>query len=237
MAIVEDEVFLNSLISNINEDTLSSEDLAWADSCLNKDVGASDTDWVSVKDALLEILSSQPEPLDNSSVAQSTMQLTAGEANLIRETFSFVEFGRGSDVDEDLMDGDDVGEVESIDISEDDEEDLTSRNKRGRVRRKVIGNVFRPNYSEDVNVENIDSDMNSSLTTYEVDHSSEDIFKVWDLGISEEQDDFTKQLNKALADAPSQIQSTTNDSAALMHVSVDDLIAGIGDLSLKQNTK
>ncbi|XP_021738722.1 uncharacterized protein LOC110705178 [Chenopodium quinoa] len=246
MAIVDDDmkedslrsVFLNSLISNVDEESLSLEDVAWADSCLNKDVDDSDTDWSSIKDALLEIISAQPEP-PATSVVQSSMQLSADEIPQFRENLISMDFGAGSDEDEDLIDGD-FGEIESIDLSEDDEDDFVTRNKRGRVRGKVL-NVFRPNYSEDVKAENLDSDLNSSLTTFEVNTSLEDIFKVWDLGISDEQDEFGKQLNKALADVPSQIQSSSSDSAVVlndpMQVSIDDVIAGIGDLSLKQYTE
>lgn len=232
-------VFLDSVISNLDDDALSPEDLAWADSCLNKEVDASDADWSSIKDALLEIISSQSESPANFSAAQSSMEVIANEAFRSRENLSSGEFGRGSDEDEDLLDeDDDFGEVESIDISEDDGDDFVSRNKRLRMRGKNLNNVFRPNYSEDVKVEDLDSGLSSSL--YEVDTSLQSIFQVWDLGVSDEQDDFTKQLNKAIDDGPSQIQSISFDSAASkdqMHVSMDDLIAGIDGLSLKQNTK
>ncbi|KNA05414.1 hypothetical protein SOVF_190590 [Spinacia oleracea] len=244
MAIVDDDmkedslwsIFLNSRISNVDEETLTPEVVAWADSCLNKDA---DADWSSIKDALLEILSSQQEPPTNSSSVQSSIQqLAADDVLHFREDLTSMELGSVSDENEDLI-YNDVGEIESIDVSEDDEDDLIFRNKWDQKKGKVR-NVFRPNYSEDVKVENLDSDLNSSSKTSEVYPSSVDIFKVWDLGVSEDQDDFAKLLNKALDDnIPAQIQSSTSDSAALidpMHVSMDDLIAGIGDLSLKQNT-
>ncbi|KAL2925104.1 Chromosome partition protein MukB [Bienertia sinuspersici] len=229
---------MNSLISNLNEEALSPEDVAWADSCLIKDADVSAADWSSIKDALLEILSSQPEPQPNSSVPQSSTQLTTADEILrFSEDFTSVEFGGEFSNDTDFVD-DDFGEVESIDISEDVEDDLIFRNKRRQKRGKVLGNIFRPNYSEDVKIEDIDSELNSSLTAHELGSSLDDIFKVWDLAITEEQDDFTKQLDKALGDVPPQSLADVDDSTTakdLFHVSIDDLIAGVSDLSLKQN--
>jgi len=60
-------VLVDSLESNENGDALSPEDVAWVDSCLVKDPEISDgTDWSSLKDVLLEILSLQPESHDSS---------------------------------------------------------------------------------------------------------------------------------------------------------------------------
>src|ERR1044072_8151889 len=49
---------LNSSYSQPNG-VLSAEDLAWVDSCLNKDSDVSVSDWVPLRDALLDIISSQ----------------------------------------------------------------------------------------------------------------------------------------------------------------------------------
>ena len=51
---------LNSIASRQNE-VLSPEDLAWVESCLVKDSDISDTDWIPLKNALLDIISSQPQ--------------------------------------------------------------------------------------------------------------------------------------------------------------------------------
>lgn len=221
---------LDSLNSNLSEVALSLEDIAWADSCLSKDVGSSNTEWNSVKDALLEILIS-PQAPPSSAMAESSGQPTSTNDAILQ----FRE-----NVDEDLINDDDVGEVKSIELSEDDEEDFM--NKHGRVKGKTsVANVFLPNYREDmVAVQKLDSGLDMGLTTYEVEPSSEDIFKVWDLGICDELDDFTKQMNKALSEIPHQNQSTDDDSTSWkdsMNVSVDDLIAGFGGLSLVQITK
>ncbi|CAN1173303.1 hypothetical protein LINPERHAP2_LOCUS30593 [Linum perenne] len=58
-----------SLASSQNVDSVSTEDIAWADSCLVKDLEISDGEWSSVKDSLLEMLSLIP---DSSAVATTT---------------------------------------------------------------------------------------------------------------------------------------------------------------------
>ncbi|XP_074277030.1 uncharacterized protein LOC141600686 [Silene latifolia] len=250
MAMVNDDMnednvhssLLDSITSNFGEARLSTNDLAWADSCLNDDlVGPSNTDWSSIKDVLLEILSSQAGP-DDSVAAQNNTQFSIDEDLSVHNYVAGLSFGRETDDDEDLID-DVVGDIENIEISDDDEGNLITANKRGMMRTKRrIENVFRPNYSEDmVKVDSNDTGTKLNLTTQELlDSVSEDIFKVWDLGISEEQDDFTKQLDKAFSDFPPQIQPNPDDSTVWedgTRVSVNDLVSGMSDLSLNQNTK
>ncbi|CAO2814969.1 unnamed protein product [Amaranthus hypochondriacus] len=241
MAIEKDEMndsmdyILNPLKSNLIDETwISPEDVSWVDSCLNLDVDTSDTNWASIKDALMEIISSEVEFPVKRSEAESSTQ-TADEILRSGENTTSMEVGEASVKDEIFR------ALESIDISEDDDDDddndnLIFGNNKGRDREKILGSsVFRPNYSEDIKVENVDSDLNSSLTTYKFSLSDE-IFKVWDLETTIEQDDFTQQLNKALAGyAPSHIQPNTDVTALkdIMHASIDDIVSGIGDLSLK----
>lgn len=228
-------VLLDSLNANPNEETLSPADVAWADSCLSKDVGALDTDWSSVKDSLMEILTSQP---------QSGRQPTVNENLLPRESVRNLGFDRRYDQDEDLIDEDhDIGDAQSIEISEDNEGYLAFGNKNGRARgrSRFDSNVFRPNYTEEIGkVKHLSFGMALSLTTYEVEPLSEDIFKVWDLGIANELDDFTKEFSKPFVEVPEEIQLISDDSTSWndsMDVSVDHLIAGVGRLSLIQRTK
>ncbi|KAH9611541.1 hypothetical protein KSS87_007630 [Heliosperma pusillum] len=249
MAIINDDMNedtvhssrLDSLASNISEARLSRNDLAWADSCLNDDlaVPSNTTDWSSIKDVLLEILSSQAGPADFVA-AQNDTHFSIGEDLNVHDYVAGLSFGRESDDDEDLVDV--IGDIENIEISDDDEGNLITASKRGIARtRRRIENVFRPNYSEDmVNVDNNDTGTDLSLTTQEIlDTLSEDIFKVWDLGISEEQDDFTKQLDKAFSEFPPPIQPNPDDSTVWedgTRVSMNDLVSGMGDLSLNKNT-
>ncbi|CAI0375089.1 unnamed protein product, partial [Linum tenue] len=54
-------ISLESLVSTQNGDAFSTEDIAWADSCLVKDPDISAGDWSSINDALLQVLSLAPK--------------------------------------------------------------------------------------------------------------------------------------------------------------------------------
>ena len=250
MAAVDDEMkedpvyplLLDSLNTNLNEEPLAPEEVAWADSCLNNDVDSTETDWNSVQDALLEILSSQlGEP--DFAATESAGQTASDEILCSRLNVESLGFRAGSDEDEDLIDGD-TGEAESLGSSEGEEEydddDLMVGNGKARARGKGrVKSIFQPHYTEDnVKEESPDLDLGSSLITDELEPSSEDLFKVWDLEIPEEEDEFTKELNKALSEIPSPAESNADASTSLeefVNVSVDDVIAGLGDLSLEQD--
>ena len=244
MAIIDDDMkevsfSLDSLNTDPIEGALLPADLAWADSCLNKDMGASTMDWSSMKDALMDILSSQTEPL-NSSVTKSTGHSTDCEFLLPSKYVKNLGFNIRSDEGENCL-VDDIGvlgDAESIKVSEDDEEGFVLGKQNGRVRGgSRLYDVFQPNYVEDIGkMEHLGFGLDLGLTTFEVDHSSEEIFKVWDLGISNELHMFS-ELNEAFAEVP-RIQD--NDSASWTdstNACVDDLIAGVGLLSLNQHTK
>ncbi|KAJ6739157.1 hypothetical protein OIU74_004006 [Salix koriyanagi] len=68
----------------------------------------------------------------------------------------------------------------------------------------------------------------------------EDVFKVWDLGIPDEEDELIKQLNKALAENPAQSTPSSSDDPGagkkLKEESLDTSIHGISDLSLDQHS-
>ncbi|XP_012084446.1 uncharacterized protein LOC105643839 isoform X2 [Jatropha curcas] len=102
-----------------------------------------------------------------------------------------------------------------------------------------LENAFLPNYTEDNHreMESIDSELDVGYSAYQMEPSTRDIFRVWDLGIPpEEEDELVKQLNKALSESNVQLMpSTTDDSGAskdLIEESVDDLIAGLAEMSL-----
>lgn len=242
----EDSVYsllVDSLNSDFNEEALSPEEVAWADSCLNKDADSTETDWSSVQDVLLEILSSHRGEPDYA-VAESVGQTTDDEILNSRSNVESLGFRRGSDEDEDLIDGD-IGEAESLGSSEEEEEDyddlmVGNRKARARAKRR-LKSVFQPHYTEDsVKEESPDSDLHSSFTMDELEPSSEDLFKVWDLEIPDEEDEFTTELNEALCEIPPPNESTVDGPTSLedfVNVSVDDLIAGLGDLSLEQDIK
>lgn len=243
MAIVDDDVMEVSVYSLLPGSPYNSPsamavlpaDLAWADSCLNEDMDGFSMDWSSMKDVLMEIVSSQTGSL-NSSSTESGRQSTYCEFLLSGENVTN-PFDIRSEKDGNLI-VDDMGDAEYIQVSEDDEEGIVLGTQKGTVRgRSRLGSVFQPNCTEDIGkMEHLGSGLDLSLTTYEVEHSSEEIFKVWDLGTSDELHVFS-ELNEAFGDVP-QIQydgsTLWKDST---NVSIDDLIASVGHLSLTQHTK
>lgn len=69
---------LNSIASRQNE-VLSPEDLAWVESCLVKDSDISDTDWIPLKNALLDIISSQPQSFSTEEVIKIPPYIISSE--------------------------------------------------------------------------------------------------------------------------------------------------------------
>lgn len=222
-------VILNSIGSTQRGDVLSQEDIAWVDSCLVKDPEISDSDWNSMKDALLEIITSQPESF-NSSTAVSDGFPEGTDIEILpsceeAETAQFP--GRTDD--------------EHVLINEEAEkgDDLPIKLKNSTLQSLTFeGNPFLPTYNEGLKEsENIESGLDLGTSAYEVEPSTEDIFRVWDLDIPVEEDELVKQLNNALTENSfDSLPSSFNDSEAwkdLDENSLDDLIAGIADLSLK----
>ena len=78
------------------------------------------------------------------------------------------------------------------------------------------------------------------FTASDIEPSTEDVFKVWDLGIPDEEDELIKQLNKALTENPAQSTPSSDDDPAagknLKEESLDTSIHGISDLSLDQHS-
>ncbi|CAN1256061.1 hypothetical protein LINPERPRIM_LOCUS9192 [Linum perenne] len=113
------------------------------------------------------------------------------------------------------------------------------------------GNAFEPGM-EDVNNHRVlkdghlPADTNSSSTQeaeqQQQQPATSEIFKIWDLCIpdeEEEEDEFIKQLNKALSGSSVRSSTSNNDSAAWKDIkegALDHLINGIGDLSIQHDS-
>ncbi|GAV73349.1 hypothetical protein CFOL_v3_16835, partial [Cephalotus follicularis] len=221
---------------NQSEDVLSPEDLAWVDSCLAKDRETSDIDWNCLKDALLDILTIQPESLD----------FSVGDDSFLRgtdiEILSSSEEVKGPDIEmlpsSEELEGTDIEILTSI---EDVEEDIgipMSQVLQGDLSEPFIGNAYLLKSKDGLREsEVIDSGYNLVSSIYEVEPSTKDIFCVWDLDIpAEEEDELVKQLTKALEESSvDRVSSTLDDLGALQDFkddSLDNLIAGISELSL-----
>lgn len=280
--------FQNSIESNERGEVLSPEDIAWIDSCLVKEPESSESNLNSLKDALLEIFSSQPE-LFNSSAAVSdafpevddvkilpsseeaeTLVLVNEETktegvnlpiklkNNTLKTLSYKGYpfllsnteglkesgGTGSKLD--LGSSDYELEPSNVDDMVLGDEEATTKGDDLPIKLKsntlqsitFEGNPFLPTYTEGLKESGrTESMLDLDSSAYGVEPSTEDIFRVWDLDVPAEDGELVKQLNKALTESSIEsIPSTLNDSGQwkdLEEESVDNLIAGISDLSLQ----
>ncbi|XAR72768.1 hypothetical protein NMG60_11019520 [Bertholletia excelsa] len=97
---------------------------------------------------------------------------------------------------------------------------------------------FLPSYNEDIKENNHVDD--PSLSAVPEEPSRKDIFRVWDFYIPEEEDELIKQFNEALAGSSLQPTPPIPDDSAewkdLKDKSINDLVAGISDLSLGQDS-
>jgi hypothetical protein len=234
----EMETSISSLILSVmksnQSEVLSAEDIAWADSCLVKDPENSNDNWDSLKDALLEIFSSQPESLNASaSVSDGFPEGTDVELLPSNEEKENVQFQGRTENDLVLIDEE----------AKTDGDGFPIKLKNNSLQSLAFeGNPFLPTYMEGLKeIKGIESKLGLGSSTYEMEPSTEDIFRVWDLDIPAEEDELDIQLNKVLAEGSFEsIPSTSNDSSAwkdLEEEPLDNLIAGMADLSLNQNSR
>ncbi|KAF8020570.1 hypothetical protein BT93_G1105 [Corymbia citriodora subsp. variegata] len=215
-----------ALMNSQNEDLLSSEDIAWIDSCLIKDPEILESSWDSLKDALLGVLDSQPDFI-NHSLMESDDSLIEDDAEILTPSKISVykrNESPGRTV-EDLisMDKKEVRTVEDL-ISMDKEETDGESTPFGDnpSLQGSLRNAFQPNFQE-FPEERTNDDSGLNVEAPETELSSAEIFKVWDLDVPDEEDNFAKELNKALAG------SSMEDDI------LQNLVAGIADLSLEQD--
>jgi len=228
----------NSTVSQQNE-IFSSEDLAWVDSCLNNDFDISESDWMPMRNALLEIISSesQSSKVDGGDGNQSIP--CSVETNV---TFQLNQSSSTSDV-EHLQSHSSTYNVSLISLATETSTDTEFTNTLSSS--TFQGNPFLPTYNEDLRPnktfdypdsatyemdqasENIFKVWDMSYATDESEQASESIFKVWDLDIPSEEGELVKELKKALSKNSSLRKDMKDES-------LDDLIAGIADLSLNK---
>lgn len=239
-AVLPSYVTPNSTVSQQNE-IFSSEDLAWVDSCLNNDFDISESDWMPMRNALLEIISSESQPfkVDGGDGNQSIPY--SEESNT---TFQLNQSSSTSDV-EHLQSRSSTYNVSLISMATETSIDTEFTNTLSSS--IFQGNPFLPTYNEDLRPnKTFDLGLDLDSETYEMDEASENIFKFWDMGyatdeseqasesifkvwdldIPSEEGELVKELKKALSK-----NSLRKD---MKEESLDDLIAGIADLSLNK---
>ncbi|TKY66541.1 hypothetical protein E2542_SST09417 [Spatholobus suberectus] len=225
---------LNSIAYRQNE-VLSLEDLAWVDSCLVKDSNISESNWNPLKNALLEIISSQSQSFSIEgediqippySISSDCITVELKQQPSISDGKCLSKPSLTSNVNPLLRK---VVETSTDEVLDDE--------KTGSL---PSFNPFRPTYNEDLKEdETIDFALNLDSSFYEMEHLVENIFKIWDLDIPSEEGELVKQLDKALLENSFQtVPSSFNDSVKwkdMKEGSLDDLIAGIANLSLNKN--
>ncbi|XP_030531904.1 uncharacterized protein LOC115741981 isoform X2 [Rhodamnia argentea] len=236
MAVEDDDVersissaFHASMDSKQSNDPLSAEDMAWIDSCLIKDPEILESSWDSLKDALLGVLDSQPDFInyssmesDDSLIEDDNQILTPSNISVYKRTES-----PGRTV-EDLI---------SMDKEETDDESTPFGDSPSL--HCSLRNAFQPNFQE-FPEERTTDDSGLNVEAHETELSSAEIFKVWDLDVPDEEDDFAKELNKAISGSSIQPSPSQLESSIAQKDSKDDilenLVAGIADLSLEQDS-
>ncbi|XP_071692065.1 uncharacterized protein [Rutidosis leptorrhynchoides] len=210
---MEDNYMDSSTIGNVDskvkhdEHVLSAEDLAWADSLLNSDIEQSEINMDILKEDLLDILDQHSEfiaPSENVHVKSNGTKPPKNSPSV-------------------------VDEETSINNNSEDEE-VTD------VLHSLKQQPFLPNYKDEVmNIQYLDDDSDDDagfvLAQSVIEPLSDDIFKVWDLGIPAEEDELDKQLKEALSEDDAGTKVTKKKGLKLE--SLDSLIDSIADLSLK----
>lgn len=276
VAMAEQEHVAEVSLSVRNEQDLSLESLAWADSCIiSFPDDSDDNSWGTFRDALTEIIDIHPEMFVPSStgtggVLSPDEDMTESDSIHLRtfETASSKNNSSNEEVSEiislltfesdpsknSLQDhyfpesiaengtrepaGDpttDLGGVESI-----EEDGSVSNGEAEEEPESVSSQFFKDDFMSTYSQDNV-GDCN--VTEDPVPVTPQEIFKVWELeivGDEDEQDGLGLQLKEAL-DESSMIQPLpqplNNDTSVAEKSSIDDLIAGISDLSLAETFK
>ncbi|XP_052725923.1 uncharacterized protein LOC128194376 [Vigna angularis] len=170
----------NSIAPRQNQ-FLSPEDLAWADSCLVKDSSdISETDWVPLKSSLLEIISSQTK-FSREDIEIPPHRISSESISVELNQQSSTSDGRG------LSESSSTYNVNSLSMlveTSTDEilDDETSVNLPSF-------NPFLPTYNENLKEEKtIDFGLDLDSSSYETEQLADNIFKIWDLDIPSEED-------------------------------------------------
>ncbi|PIA55977.1 hypothetical protein AQUCO_00700355v1 [Aquilegia coerulea] len=239
MSIVEDDVwksFVNSIVSenySQNDDVLSPEDVAWVDSCLVKDPELSEDNWNAMKDALFDIISSEEVLNDDHSVVENDgmergiqMDFLMSEEREIRNSHG----GGGGDGTEDEK----VPIIAALSLGEENDEFFNSVTEKAESEQFQGGlRSDRTRFRKTGKKAEVDPEL--SLGNDIESLFEDDIFKVWDLNTSvDEEDELSIELEKVFKESPLQAEPLAlNDSISNFDIgALDDIISGLADMSL-----
>ncbi|CAN4112452.1 unnamed protein product [Withania somnifera] len=216
---------LNSIGSNESADVVSSEDVAWADSCLVSDLAISDRGMDSLKHALLDTFPSK-------TIFSSVMRDDSPQESRVFPTIE--EIGISGIVDNTIYD-----------VSPTNEQDantthhlINNKDTDNFMSRINSENEFLPISNEDLRlVEASDSEVDSQFAKLVEEELNDDIFKVWELDIQDEEDELVKQLYEALGGSSLDFSPSASENLLVMDDKLlDDIISGLDGLSLSPTT-
>lgn len=233
---------VGSQVPDEKREVLSPEDVAWVDSCLIKEYDISESNWSSMKDALLEALNSQSEshnssePLSDELPTETDVKMRTLKDQSEADRFLAME----EETEEiprspfDLLHIKKEAESSSENFPTEDVNDLQSLS--------FVGNPFLPSYIKGLNETQTNaSGSELGLPVDEIKPLTDDIFRVWDLNIPTEENELGKQLNKILEDNDLQSKPSAafaNSGAAddLKEESLEDIIEAIANISLGKDS-
>jgi len=221
-----DDIFpaiLEAIKSNKNVVELSPEEAAWADSCFVQTSELSDDDWGAMRSALLDALEKPTESPDDISESAHNAISEAKLHSLPAENIS--EHG-------------DI-HMEQINNTDDDQDGIEACEMADVIRGAEEHGKQMDSYVAEA------GDELASSEVLEQTQSTGSIFKVWDLEVPFSDDDdgeleLIKDLKKLLKEKdslPEDVYPTLPpDDAAkpLSQISIDELVAGLSDLSIQR---
>ncbi|CAL4969421.1 unnamed protein product [Urochloa decumbens] len=224
---------LEAIKSNAKAVEPSPEEAAWADSCFVQTSELSDDDWGTMRNALLDALEKPTEsPFDTSEAVHDQGVHSISEAK-----------PHSLDAEE-VLQHDDV-HMEQMDDSDDDKDS----SQACEVADVIRGSDEHGKQMDSYAVKPEDGDGLASPEVLEQTELTDPIFKVWDLELSFSDDDddgeleLIKDLKKLLKEngsPPEAIYPTLPPDDAvksLDQISIDELVAGLSDLSIQKTNE
>ncbi|CAN6231625.1 unnamed protein product [Urochloa humidicola] len=222
---------LEAIKSNAKAIEPSPEEAAWADSCFVQTCELSDDDWGAMRNALLDALEKPMEsPFDTSEAMhdQGVHSISDAQPHSLNA--------------EEVPQHDDV-HMEQMDNSNDDKDS----SQLCEVADVIRGSDEHGKQMDSYAVKPEDGDELASREVLEQTELTDPIFKVWDLELSFSDDDdgeleLIKDLKKLLkknGSPPEAVYPTLPyDSAKpLDQISIDELVAGLSDLSIQKTNE
>ncbi|CAM0914064.1 unnamed protein product [Alopecurus aequalis] len=215
---------LESIKSNKKEAKLPPEEAAWADSCFVQTSELSDVDWGAMRKALLDSLEKPTEDPRDTTEAMHDQEAQPHALHVEKDTT------RNGDMD-----------MEQQGSSYDDQ-DATEFPEALNVIRGADGHGKQTDGQATVEPDDGDEVVSSDVAREA--EWRDPIFKVWDLGASFPDDDeleLVKDLKRYLRDNPQDKEAAypppSDMAEALSRINIDELVSGLGDLSLQQTSE